>query len=114
MKQVYAYLLRLQLTVNIKMYYKFFFILSSEFNIVFSFTNDEQYLYFFIAANRGCFDNLGLNFFSKRFGIYPIACLPLWTFTNRLQSAASSLLPPLLKAVTTSCTCISEHKTQDV
>ena len=30
------------------------------------FTSDEYVLYFFTIANRGCFDNLGLNFFQKR------------------------------------------------
>ena len=30
------------------------------------FTSDEYCLYFFAVANRGCFDNLGPNFFQKR------------------------------------------------
>ena len=34
------------------------------------FTSDEYDLYFFTVANRGCFDNLGLNFFQKRSGMH--------------------------------------------
>ena len=30
------------------------------------FTSDDYDLYFFTVTNRGCFDNLGLNFFQKR------------------------------------------------
>ena len=33
------------------------------------FTSDRYDLYFFTVANRGCFDNFGFNFFSKRFGM---------------------------------------------
>ena len=29
------------------------------------FSSDEYGLYFFTVANRGCFDNVGLNFFQK-------------------------------------------------
>ena len=58
-----------------------YFIPSSEFNaylkqikVVLSavkkyrifFTSDEYDLYFFTVANRGCFDNLGLNFFPEK------------------------------------------------
>ena len=58
-----------------------YFIASSEFNaylkqikniivcsekISYFFTSDEYDLYFFTGANRGCFDNVGLNFFQKR------------------------------------------------
>ena len=31
-----------------------------------TFTSDEYDIYFFTVANRGYFDNLGLNFFPKR------------------------------------------------
>ena len=34
------------------------------------FTSDEEDLYFFTVANRGCFDNVGLNFFLKRYGMH--------------------------------------------
>ena len=40
------------------------------------FTSDEYDLYFFTVANRGCFDNLGLNFFQKRSGMHRF-CLTL-------------------------------------
>ena len=33
--------------------------------ISYFFTSDEYDLYFFTVANRGCFDNLELNFFQK-------------------------------------------------
>ena len=42
------------------------------------FTSDEYDLYFFTVANRGCFDNLGLNFFQKRSGMHR-SCLTLRT-----------------------------------
>ena len=63
----------------------FYFIPSSEFNaylkqvkVILStvkkyrifFTSDEYGLYFFTVANRGCFDNLGLNFFPKISGMH--------------------------------------------
>ena len=69
----------------------FYLIPSSEFNaylkqikvtlsavkkISYFFTSDEYDLYFFTAANRGCFDNLGLNFFQKRSGRH-CSCLTL-------------------------------------
>ena len=69
----------------------FYFIPSSEFNaylkqikVILSavkkyrifFTSDENDLYFFTVANRGCFDNLGLNFFQKNSGMHPF-CLTL-------------------------------------
>ena len=67
-----------------------YFIPSSEFNaylkqisyivcsekISYFFTSDEYDLYFFTGANRGCFDNVGLNFFQKRSGMHPF-CLTL-------------------------------------
>ena len=34
------------------------------------FTSDEYDLYFSTVANRGCFDNLGLNFVQKRSGMH--------------------------------------------
>ena len=57
---------------------RLYFIPSSEFNAylkqikvilsaVKEFTSDEYDLYFFTIANRGCFDNSGLNFFQKSF-----------------------------------------------
>ena len=69
----------------------FYFIPSSEFSaylmqikvvlsavkkISYFFTSDEYDLYFFTVANRGCFDNLGLNFFQKRPGMHR-SCLTL-------------------------------------
>ena len=36
----------------------------------------EKKSYFFTVANRGCFDNLGLNFFQKRSGMH-CSCLTL-------------------------------------
>ena len=39
-------------------------------------TSDEYDLYFFTGANRGCFDNVGLNFFQKRSGMHRF-CLTL-------------------------------------
>ena len=70
--------------------YLFYFIPSSEFNaylklikrfclheeISYFFTSDEYFLYFFTLVNRGCFDNLGLNFFRKRSGMHR-SCLTL-------------------------------------
>ena len=62
-----------------------YFIASSEFNaylkqikvilsavkkLSYCFTSDEYDLYFFTVANRGCFVNLGLNFFQKRSGMH--------------------------------------------
>ena len=44
--------------------------------ISYFFTSDEYDLYFFTVANRGCFDNLGLNFFQKRSGMHR-SCLTL-------------------------------------
>ena len=40
------------------------------------FTSDRYDLYFFTVANRGCFDNLGLNFFQKR-SVLHCSCLTL-------------------------------------
>ena len=40
------------------------------------FTSDEYDLYFFTVANRGCFGNIGLNFFPKRSEMYR-SCLTL-------------------------------------
>ena len=68
----------------------FYFIPSSEFcaylkqishtvcseKISYIFTSDEYDLYFFTVANRGCFDNLGLNFFKNRSGMHR-SCLTL-------------------------------------
>ena len=34
--------------------------------ISYFFTSDEYDIYIFTVANRGCFDNVGLNFFQKR------------------------------------------------
>ena len=61
-----------------------YFIPSSEFSaylkqievISYFFTSDEYDLYFFTVANRGCFDNLGLNFFQERSGMHH-SCLTL-------------------------------------
>ena len=54
----------------------FYFIPSSEFNaylnwikvLLYFFTSDEYDIHvcFFNEANRGCFDNLGLNFFPEK------------------------------------------------
>ena len=72
---------------------RFYFIFSSEFNaylkqikviillsalknITYFFTSDEYDLYFFTVANRGYFDNYGLNFFKKISGIHR-SCLTL-------------------------------------
>ena len=69
----------------------FYFIPSSEFNaylkqvkkvivcsetISYFFTGDEYDVYFFTVANRGCFDNLGLNFFQNRSELHR-SCLTL-------------------------------------
>ena len=42
-------------------------ILSAVENIPYLLTSDEYDLYFFTEANRGCFDNLELNFWIAQF-----------------------------------------------
>ena len=71
--------------------YRIYFIPSSEFNAYqkqikfilsavkkyrFFFTSDENDLYFFTVANRGCFGNVGFIFFQKKSGMYR-SCLTL-------------------------------------
>ena len=59
-----AYLKQIKVVLSTVKKYRFFF------------TSDEYDLYFFTAANRDYFENLGLNFFQKRFGMHR-SCLTL-------------------------------------
>ena len=49
-------------------------VILSAVKISYFFTSDEYDLYFFTVVKRGCFDNLGLNFFKKRPGMH-LSCL---------------------------------------
>ena len=73
----YMYLLRnLNLTNDIQIYFfsayvkQIKVILSTVKKYLIFFTSDEYDLYFFNVANKGCFDNSGLNFFPRRYGMH--------------------------------------------
>ena len=69
------------------------------------FTSDEYDLYFFTAANRGYFDNSGLNFFSKRSWMH-CSCLTLcYGCTHIKQSNWRHTLTSLLSSRNTNFAC---------
>ena len=87
----YMYLLRnLNLTNDIQIYFfsayvkQIKVILSTVKKYLIFFTSDEYDLYFFNVANKGCFDNSGLNFFPRRYGMHGNTVL-VWHFATDVR-----------------------------